>query len=277
MINVDLSKAVPHRAFVYLAAFLPGLFFEICLLLGNPGLIAKLVSDLQRAINPGGYLMLGTGVFLAFVIGNAFMLVVALIQHLLGYVYRFWFRLKHAFCKQILLRFLSWVVNQPFGRWPSLMRLHRYAHAKAFPPNDELRDIGKCWWMLARKLLKDRYGTEPGLVQKEWEVLYWHLGAPTSEDVFGSILVMACHAIGWSGLAAVRFAPALRGEYFFVFCIFLVAIGLHHDFYVARRRNDPLELASIRLRALLREYRSTPIGPDDGAIDSSHEPELDEP
>jgi hypothetical protein len=52
MINVDLSKVLHPRVVDFLAAFLPGLFFESCLLLANPQSVAlsRFCEDARRKI-----------------------------------------------------------------------------------------------------------------------------------------------------------------------------------------------------------------------------------
>ena len=259
MLTFDLSKAVPRGAFTYISALIPGLFFEISVLFGNPELVTRLISRPQQAFVLSHYLQLAIALFLAFVIGNAFLIFVALIQLLLGYLYRFWSLLREEFCKWPLFPVLNWLLKKPF--WASRRRVihfHRWVIEQAFPSSTELAKAQKCWRLLARKLLKARYGIEIDQLGEEWSAVYWTIGTPTPDDVRGSILVMASHATGWCGLAAIQLAPALYNRYYLAYCLLMVGIGLHNDFHVAIRRNEPEAIAYTNIRALLREYRRKP-------------------
>jgi len=86
MIKVDISKAVPATAFNYLAAFIPGLFFEISILLGNPAVVRHLVEQSRIGYPLGYYTSLAIALVLGFIIGNGFMFLVRLIQRVFGYI-----------------------------------------------------------------------------------------------------------------------------------------------------------------------------------------------
>lgn len=278
MLSLDVSKVFPTRAYTYLAALIPGLFFESSILLANPELISKLAAKSQQGFALGHYTTLGIALFLAFVIGNAFMLLVGLIQHLLGYFHRFCTFLREEFCRWPLFPLMNWLLKKPFwNRRQRVAKFHRYVVEQAFAPSfsEELGNAYKCWRRLARKLLKTRYGIELDEVGDEWQCLYWSVGTPTAEDIRGSILMMASHATGWCGLAATRFAPALNNRYYLAFSLFMIGVGLQHDYYVARRRNDPLGVAYVNTRALLREYRKRPTRSDE-QLKSKPEPEVGE-
>jgi hypothetical protein len=66
--------------------------------------------------------------------------------------------------------------------------------------------------------------------------------------------MIATHATGWSGIAALQIAPALRNKYYICFCLFLILNGLIHDFYVVVRRFNPIAGGYINIRAALREF-----------------------
>src|SRR6266849_2256119 len=83
-----ISSVIPSHSYVFLVALMPGLFFETSILLANPALICGLVARGEDGLRIGHYAMLGIALFLAFVIGNAFILFVTLIQKLLRYFYR---------------------------------------------------------------------------------------------------------------------------------------------------------------------------------------------
>ena len=73
MIKVDISKALPPSAFDYLAALVPGLFFEISIVVANPKLLRDLATHLQQGFAVGYYVSLFLFLFAAFVIGNGFL------------------------------------------------------------------------------------------------------------------------------------------------------------------------------------------------------------
>ena len=72
--KLDLSKVVPDRAYELLAGFAPGLFFLFSILLANPDLVARAIGGAQQQFSIGRYATLAIGLFLAFIVGNAFML-----------------------------------------------------------------------------------------------------------------------------------------------------------------------------------------------------------
>jgi hypothetical protein len=113
MLSFDLSKAVPSKAF-YLLAFIPGLFFEVSILLGSPERLTALASKVQ-ALSLNRYAELAIALFLAFVIGNAFMFLVSpVIQVFVGYCYKFWLSLRPGIDKSLLIPLLNWVLRKPF-------------------------------------------------------------------------------------------------------------------------------------------------------------------
>jgi hypothetical protein len=61
-------------------------------------------------------------------------------------------------------------------------------------------------------------------------------------------------ATGWSGLAAIRFAPTLRNRYYVALCALMIVAGLLHDWYVAEGLNNRTFLGFLKTRSLLREF-----------------------
>ena len=256
--NVDLSKMFPEKAYAYLSAFLPGLFFETSILFGNPALIIRMIAKLGGTLLISPYETLAIALLLAFVIGNAFMLVPSLIQYVLSYVYRIgtfaWKRL----CRWPVKPSLEWLLKRSAS--PELINLHRAVMRTlyGFSPV-ELNKAFRCWHTLAERLLQTRYGMEPeNVTEGEWNILYWTLGKPTPQDARGSLAMITTHAIGWAGIAATRIEPALRSKYYLAFCLFLIINGLLHDWFVVRRRMNPLGVASIHINAVVREMRDPP-------------------
>ena len=80
MINVDLSKFVPKGAHEQLATFIPGLFFQVSILLASPDLVSRLAAETERSLNLGRYTTLAIALFLAFVIGGGFVPVDSMIR-----------------------------------------------------------------------------------------------------------------------------------------------------------------------------------------------------
>jgi hypothetical protein len=76
MINVDLTKAFHPKVADWLTPFLPGLFFEICVLLANP----QYARQTLMALGAERYVQLFVVFFLAFVIGSVLLQWVRLIQ-----------------------------------------------------------------------------------------------------------------------------------------------------------------------------------------------------
>ena len=210
-----VEKLIPPRAYTYLFAALPGLFFEISILVANPERMCELVAKAQDGFGLNHYELVGMALILAFIIGNAFMLLVSFNQLLLGKLYRR--RLK-----------------------PEDLEI---------PENDR-----KCWAVIARQLLRAKYEIDPqDLSQEDWNVLYESLGIPSREDVGANVLVMASGAMGWCGFAAILFAQKLGNPYFVIFSLCLVAAGLLHDWHVVRLMENPHSYGLLRIRVLLRE------------------------
>jgi hypothetical protein len=210
-----IEKLIPPRAYTYLFATLPGLFFEISILVANPRRICKLVIKAQDGFGLNHYELLGLALILAFIIGNAFMLLVSFNQLLLSKLYR---------------RSLK-------------------PEEREIPENDR-----KCWAVIARQLLTAKYGMEPqGLSQEDWNVLYESLGMASREEVGASTLVMASEAMGWCGFAGMLFAHTLANPYYVIFCLCLVAAGLLHGWHAVRLVENPHSYGLVRVRVLLRE------------------------
>lgn len=271
MLNVDVSKAIPRSTLAYLTALIPGLFFEVSILLGNPELVSDHLTKTQHAIPLSPYLQLAVALFLAFIVGNAFMLFVAVIQYLLCFFHALRLMLREEFARWPLLPLLNWLAKFRFfaGRASFHGLRARIAH-RAADPDKPARLATRAWHRLARKLLQDRYGIDLSAVEEEWEFLFWSLGTPTDVEWRGHLLMIASEATGWCGLVASLLAPALRNRYYLALCALLILTGLHNDYFVAGRRTDPVSLAMGRTRALLREYEK-----DRGAKPQSQKPPED--
>lgn len=276
-LSAVLSNLIPPRAYTFLFALLPGLFFETSLLLANPACVYTLLARAQPLIGPSHAASLALALFLAFVIGNAFMFLVVLVQTLLGYLYRFRTFVWGALCAVVLAPLFRTplpppVVSQPPQRPPWWSKHPRLTRFVRYIERVRERHLGmpqdkaalKLWSRFARELLKTRYGMDVDsldypLDQEEWNVLYSALGLLSSEETRGSVFWIASEATGWCGLAATRFASSLEHPYYLGFSIFLIIAGLFHDWGVMRNLNNPLFLGVLRVRALLREYPNATV------------------
>src|SRR5260221_6154997 len=113
-----IEKLIPPRAYTYLFAALPGLFFEISILVANPGRMCELVAKAQDGFRLNHYELVVLALIFAFIIGNAFMLLVSFNQLLWGKLYRHRLKLEE----------------------------------RAIPEADR-----KCWAVIARQLLRAKY------------------------------------------------------------------------------------------------------------------------
>ena len=65
-----IEKLIPPRAYTYLFAAVPGFFFEISILIKNPGRVSELVTRAQNGFGLNHYELVGLALILAFIIGN---------------------------------------------------------------------------------------------------------------------------------------------------------------------------------------------------------------
>jgi len=263
MVNIDISKILPEDPHNYLAPFLPGLFFEVSILFANPELVSQLTAKSQQILAIGHYVALGIALFLAFAIGNGFVLFVMLIEYLLSRLYAFLrFLWKELCLGPFGRRFPGWLVTKLKNgsrrqAWAVKFRGHVQ---EVILGDEEMRNISSCWHIFASRLLETRYGIDLMKVkQGEWNVLYWTLQSPTAKERRGgrSTMMIASHATGWSGLVAAKIAPSLHNRYYFGFCSLMILSGLLHHYYVDRFVTDPRSMGYMNVRAVLREFWKT--------------------
>jgi hypothetical protein len=268
MINLELSKILPSRPYIFVAAFLPGLFFEISVILANPDIPSRLLVNFEKNFPPNIYILLFIGLFLAFAIGNGFLLLVSFITYVFGFVYRFLKSLWKQLCRWPLRPLSGWLLAHPKFNRRWLNYLNRYFFFTGYGESPEWRRIVGCWGTIAEHLLRSRYGIDPQKFKpQDRSALFRVLGTATPEESRGLLSMIATHATGWSGLAAIRIAPALRTKYYVWFCLFLILNGLIHDFYVVIRRFNPIAGGYISIRAALREFPKPPLAkPTEGFI-----------
>lgn len=247
---------------------MPGLVLEISILLANPNLARQLALRTQESFGFGHYLTLFVGLFLAFVIGNTLMLLVALIQWGNGHVYNHsrlsWELLERHALLPVLTRLThprpasAPNTTPPPARtppkWISALYVRTLTHVRRLA-STEPTDAYLWWESLAKRLLHRRYGLrEEDLPHASFMPLQTVLTVPTREEIRGSLLVNASHATGWAALIASKFAPALRANWYITSAFFLIAYGFLHDWYVANRMWNPDIGDTMRLRAILREF-----------------------
>jgi hypothetical protein len=98
------------------------------------------------------------------------------------------------------------------------------------------------------------------------------LGLWEPEDFRGSLLIVAAHATGWSGLAAMHYTPKLHEGYFLGFCWFSIVYGFLHDWSVARRLSTPRITWQIGLRRTMEELKRTlKVPPKESEPEKPHE------
>jgi hypothetical protein len=259
-----LSIVLPPRTYAYLSAFLPGLFFEVSICLAKPRLVEKLIARSNEAANLGRYPKILIAIFLAFVLGNAFMLWAGTVHRILGRLFRMGRFLRRWFCGRALLPLLNRLVKRlaaTRGWWNRRLpwiqtRISRSVYAAAYDDDFASEGMRKLWAILTRNLFKRNYGIDLAVLkQKEWDALYQAAVAARMTEFSDHLLMVASQALGWSGLAAAWFAPRLANRYYIGFNLFLIVIGILYQWQVIRRQNDEYLLGLLRVRALLRELR----------------------
>jgi hypothetical protein len=223
-INLDLSKA-PHPHFVGLAsvlvAFMPGLFFEICLLLANPALVVSLmVPPLDRPI------AIIVALIISFIVGNFFVIWSGLILALEHVLIRLFYEVFSPLRKKVLIYLLQAKGNPPRPSRFAKSRLLQNAHFKAWD-DSYFQAIAHNWQRVAERML-NLYGIDLPAAndQKAWVSWSGILADFKNEDFRGHIMELATQATGWAGLSATLFAPRLRVAYFFTFCLVSIGISL---------------------------------------------------
>jgi len=264
MIHVHLSDLLSARAFDYLAAFLPGLFFELSIAFANPTFMGSARGRLAGVLPDNQYVKLGVVLFIAFVIGNCFMMLVFFIRWGWGHLYKFAFALRREFYSRFLLPGCNRRVGElqkagkPSPFW--LTEVHDRLKYFASEIDQHQREINACLGILTTGLLESKYGIkrDDAFHTPNWEVFYFTLATPTREEVRGEPIMTATHATGWAGLVAILLAPALRNRYYLSLSLLMVVSGLIHDFYLVRRINNPIVSRFLNIRGLLREFEKTP-------------------
>lgn len=277
-ISKVLSSILPPRTHAYLNAFLPGFFFEVSICLAKPHLVQKLIVRSDEAANLGRYPKILIAVFLAFVLGHAFMLWAGTVHRVLARVFRTGRFLWRWFCARALIPRLNRLVQRlavTHGWWSRRLqwiqtRIARPVYAAAYGDDFASEGMRKLWAILTSKLFKNNGIDLAVLHQKEWSALYQAAATARANLFSDHLLMVASQALGWSGLTASWFAPRLVNRYYIGFNLFLIVIGMFYQWEVIRSLNNEYFLGLLKVRALLREIRegqnqAEPAKPDHAA------------
>ncbi len=263
-----LSTVLPPRTYAYASAFLPGFFFETSICLANPQFVQQLIARANQAANLGRYPKILIAVFLAYILGNAFMLWVGIVHRILGVLFRISRFLWRRFCAWPLLPLLNRLVKRLSAAHGWWNRRVPWIQNKIFRPvQDAVYDfasasagVRKLWAILTRSVFKEHYGIAlADLEQEEWDALYLASSSVPMTKFSDHLLMVVSQALGWSGLAAIRFAPSLVNRNYIAFDLFLIAVGMLYQWRVIRSLNDELLIGLLRVRALLRELRKSTV------------------
>jgi hypothetical protein len=225
-----------------LAAFLPGLFFEVCVMIASPQ-IAQLMA--VRAAVLYRYTPLLVAMLIAFVVGSAFMLWVRLFQHalrkllvnlseldldiwgsLVGWLYQ-------RAADSCAVRVAREGPSAP-SRW---FRFVEWLQFRNSEQDQEFEEARNAWVQVSTALLK-RYGIDNRGSWRPWSSV---LGSVRIDELRGYTLVTALHATGWGGLLAAYFAPELRTGPFEGLCAFLIFYGVLQAVSLALRSSRLLD------------------------------------
>ena len=157
-----LSTILPPRAYAYLSAFLPGFYLEVTVCLANPEFAHGLTTRLNEAAGSNRYLKILVAVFLAYVLGNAFMLWTTLVYRILRQLFLarrlFWRR----FCQWPLRPLLDHLIraNGWWGRRSSVRAIAPPVRAVADNLEFASEGVRRLWGHLVLTLFKTRYGID---------------------------------------------------------------------------------------------------------------------
>jgi hypothetical protein len=275
MINLDLSKAPSLRILIYLLALIPGLFFLLCLAVGDPRLAKTTIEQIDGVypVSPFGLLLILAGSGL--VIGQAFILLSWLVESVLAAIYR---ALRAAFRKlfggQRLYRWVASHQRIPPAKTGIAIRALQELHLRARGGRGDSEYAGAlrlCLAAAAEKLLERRYGIglDQPLGPEEWEVWFSFLGRPIErliESMNAGRIILACGVAGFSSLG---FAPRLIQRYFISMCSVFVFCGLWQAGWYLLQIRNPIKRDSLRLKSILLELQGlSPPGPKTGTTDT---------
>jgi hypothetical protein len=253
MINVDLTKVFHPRSFELLTPLLPGLFFECSVLVGKPQLVREVVGR----VGSDRYLILFLALLFAFVVGNALLLWVRLIEVVLWKACR----LFHARWPRLLQGQMTWAARRrharlavgakPFPRASVYERLVGWASFWTHRNEQQRSHVLSAWWNAVGVALKRVGIDDRGYHMDAWAGV---VGGINVNTLRSSLLVMGLHALGWGGLIARRIAPEL-GTLYRDLSVFLIFMGILSGGSIAWRTTHPVLAWQISLRNVLDELR----------------------
>jgi hypothetical protein len=264
MINLDLNSALHPRVGELLSPFVPGLFAEICVLLTSSQAREHMVSI---AGANHYYTTVAIALFVAFVVGNAFLLWVRFIQMRLDDLIqsvpkvREWQlqRLRAKYSRQVQESLRNQAPGTVQTPPPVPKTLQKLEQAAARDSDIEEAQSARLAWILAASAVLEHYGVDTSDQYWTYHTHAWSgaIGKFHPEEYRGNLLVMTLHAAGWSGLSAWFYAPFLgRAHYFYLaFCGFLIVLGLLHDWELAKSQNDPVQDWLRALRRTVTELK----------------------
>lgn len=252
--KIDFSKA-PHPSLVNsLLLFVPGLFLELIVAIGNPGFASDVLAHLPSTNGPGGLLTTAIVLFIALVLGGIADSWTRALRMLLSFFYRTYVQLRTR-----LFRWARRKPPQPKKRsMPDIQRRLLEWSAKVSSKEEELRSAGLiAWTKIASRVLKERYGiTSPDNFRSapEWRVWFDILGSPGIPELRGDSLQRTLEAVGWYALVALHFAPSLKNLYFLLPAVLLILLGLYHEWIVVKRFTNEAWIIGSRILTLLKEF-----------------------
>lgn len=262
MIKLDFGKAIPPQLAVYLLGIIPGAFFEVSVAIGNPALAASVVSKLQNVYPIGHYSVLFLFLASSLFIGEAFLILAWFVDMLVAVAFTSWhYLIKFTLGSQWLYkRFCKWQgLPSANTKWSIRMAGRVIMWARIPESNSpQVQATSECVRIATKQLLMKRYGINLddrrnwGL-NSDWNPWYSALGKPlkaVKEASRNSRVFMGCT---FAGLAAVRFAPALRGASFATLLTVFAVAGVYISIDLARWRSDTGRFAMERLVSILLE------------------------
>jgi len=259
MIKVDFSKAVQLRFGIYLLGLIPGVFFELCIAMGNPPLAASVISSLHQIYPFGAYSLLFLFLTSSWFVGSGFFFAAWITEQLVFYGFALSrYAIRITFGSQWLYHRLGILQGFPpkqtfFLR--SLSKLIFWARQREF--STEARPALKCLRRATKQLLKVGYGLDISHELQsdgsEWEAWYSVLGKPLrgiQEAVIACRTVLGC---GLAGFTALYASPALRERYFIGLCFVFAASGFFYSFNIARWTFNPVRRSLLRLKSISLE------------------------
>jgi hypothetical protein len=257
--KVDFSKA-PHPSLVNATLlFVPGIFVEMAIYLGNPDSLRTLNKTLDLPAGSQIYFWILVSVLIAFLLGGLGEAWLRAIRIIVNYIYDKSDRLRK--------RLTIWPRQKPpIGNLKIRGRILGWLNRIESSRNVGVKAGHKVWTELATSLLKRRFGitlAEPLQLSPEWGAWYDLLEVEKADSLRTNRFQKTFHAIGWYGIASLRFAPSLWDRYFVISCLFLIVTGIHQEWLNVKRFRHPSWLVGSHVFALMLEFPPLQTSVDD--------------